>query len=180
MQSKAATVAEYLAELPPDRRAAMTAVREVILANIDPGFREGMSYGSIGYCVPHTRYPPGYHCNPKQPLPYAGLASQKNYMSLYVPGGCFGDECEGQASESNWFRKAWAATGKKLDMGKGCLRFRKLDDLALDVVAEAFRRLPLDTFIAQYEALRAAYAPKPRAEIKAMMEARKAAAAAKK
>ena len=180
MQSKAATVAEYLAELPPDRRTALAAVRGVNLANIGPRFREGMSYGGIGYCVPHTRYPPGYHCNPKQPLPYAGLASQKNYMSLYVPGGCFGDECEGQASESNWFRKAWAATGKKLDMGKGCLRFRKLDDLALNVIAESFRRLPLDTFIAQYESLRAAYAPKPRAEIKAMMEARKAAAAAKK
>ena len=180
MQSKAATVAEYLAAVPPDRRAAMTAVREVILANIDPGFSEGMSYGGIGYCVPHARYPAGYHCNPKQPLPYAGLASQKNYMSLYVAGGCFGDEGEGPESESNWFREAWAATGKKLDMGKGCLRFRKLDDLALDVIAESFRRLPLDTFIAQYEALRAAYAPKPRAEIKAMMEARKAAAAAKK
>ena len=90
MQSKATTVEQYLASLPDDRRAALTAIRKVILANLDrgpdgkSGFTEAMQYGMIGYAVPHSVFPPGYHCDPKQPLPYAGLASQKNHMSLYL------------------------------------------------------------------------------------------------
>jgi hypothetical protein len=86
MQSKATTVEQYLAELPADRRAAIQAVRQVILKNLDKDYREGMGYGMIGYCVPHTVFPAGYHCDPKQPLPFAGLASQKNYMSVYLMG----------------------------------------------------------------------------------------------
>ena len=84
MQSKAATVEQYLAELPADRRHAISAVRELIRKNIDKGFQEGMQYGMIGYTVPHNLYPAGYHCDPKQPLPFVCLASQKNYMSLYL------------------------------------------------------------------------------------------------
>ncbi len=125
MQSKATTVKQYLAELPADRRLAIEGVRAVILKNLDPVFEEGMQYGMIGYYVPRRAYPPGYHCDPKQPLPFICLASQKNYMSLYL--GC----AYGPGRERP-FREAWANTGKKLDMGKSCVRFKKLDDLALE------------------------------------------------
>jgi hypothetical protein len=136
MQSKATTVAQYLAELPADRRAAIEAVRQVILRNLDRDYEEGMQYGMIGYYVPHRLFPAGYHCDPKQPLSFANLASQKNYMSLYMLG-CYGD-----GREEDWFRKEWAKTGKKLDMGKSCIRFKKLDDLALELIGEAVRRMP--------------------------------------
>jgi len=146
MQSKATTVQQYLADLPADRRSAIESVRAVILKNLDPVFEEGMQYGMIGYFVPHRVYPPGYHCNPKQPLPFAALASQKNHMSLYL--GCvYGPERE------RTFREAWAKTGKKLDMGKACVRFKKLDDLALDVVGESIRRVSALGFIKEYESL---------------------------
>lgn len=144
MQSKATTVKQYLAELPADRRPAIESVRAVIFKNLDPVYEEGMQYGMIVFHVPHRVYPEGYHCDPKQPLPFAGLASQKNYMSVYL--GCYGDP-----ALDRWFRAAWAKTGKKLDMGKCCIRFKKLDDLALDVIAEAIRRMPARTFIKLYE-----------------------------
>jgi Domain of unknown function (DU1801) len=152
MQSKAKTVAEYLASLPDDRRRALEAVRRVILDNLDSGYEEGMSYGMIGYYVPHRVYPPGYHCEPKQGLPFAGLASQKNYMSLYLMGlycGCV--EGVSDTELVQWFRDAWAKSGRKLDMGKVCIRFRKLEDLPLDVIGEAIRRLPASVYIEQYE-----------------------------
>jgi hypothetical protein len=150
MQSKAATVAEYLAELPDDRRLALSAVREVVLKNLDRDYEEGMQYGMIGYYVPHRVYPAGYHCDPKQPLPFAGLASQKNHMSLYLM-------CTyGDTRHASWFRQAWAKTGKKLDMGKSCIRFKKLDDLALEVIAEAIRRVPAKKYIEYCEAARTA------------------------
>lgn len=155
MQSKATTVDEYLAELPDDRRAAIQAVRAVIRKNLDKDFEEGMQYGMIGYFVPHRLYPAGYHCDPKQPLPFAGLASQKNYMSLYVMalyGAAGADRPEGGSDYEGWFRAAWAKTGKKLDMGKCCIRFKKLDDLALEVIGEAFRRVPAKKYIENYEA----------------------------
>ncbi len=145
MQSKVATVAEYIASLPPDRRTAIEAVRKVVLANLDSGFAEGMQYGMIGWFVPHSVYPAGYHCDPEQPLPFAGLASQKNYMSLYIM--CL--YADGPVLQR--FRKQWAAAGKKLDMGKACIRFKKLDDLALDVIAETFSRITAKKFIADYE-----------------------------
>lgn len=148
MLSKATTVAEYLDSLPADRREAITKVREVMQRNMDPGYRETMSYGMIGWCVPHELYPPGYHCDPKQGLPFAGLASQKNHMSVYL----MGIYSDGKDPMSNWFREAWRDTGKKLDMGKCCIRFKKLDDLALDLIGEAIRRLPVKKFIAYYEA----------------------------
>ena len=146
MQSKAASVRQYLADLSPDRRAAIEAVRAVVLKNLDADYEEGMQYGMIGYYVPHSTYPAGYHCDPKQPLPFAGLASQKNYLSLYL--FCV----YGQPKHEQWFRAAWAKTGKKLDMGKSCIRFKKPDDLALDVIGEAIRRVPAKQFIAYYEA----------------------------
>jgi len=145
MQSKAETVAQYLAELPEDRRAAIEAVRKVVLKNLDKGYEEGMQYGMIGYYVPHRIYPAGYHCDPRQPLPFAALASQKNYMSLYL--GCVYDDGPRYAR----FQKAWAKTGKKLDMGKSCIRFKRVDDLALDVIAEAIRTAPAARFIEYYE-----------------------------
>ncbi len=146
MISKAQTVKEYLAELPEDRRAAIEAVRKVIRKNLDKGYAEGMQYGMIGYSVPHKIYPAGYHCDPKQPLPFAGLASQKNHMAVYLM--CVYGHPENEA----WFRKAWAKTGKKLDMGKSCIRFKKLEDLPLEVIGEAIARVPVKEFIAYYEA----------------------------
>lgn len=149
MQSKATTVKDYLAELPADRRAAIQAVREVILKNLDKNYEEGMQYGAISYYVPHRVYPPGYHCDPRIALPFGGLGSQKNYMSL-------GLMCHyGDTDELKWFQSAWAKTGKKLDMGKCCIRFKKVEDLALDVIGEAVRRVPAERFIEQYEAARA-------------------------
>ncbi len=147
MQSNASTVAEYLASLPADRRAAIEAVRAVILRNLDKDYEEGMQYGMIGYFVPHRIYPPGYHCDPKQPLPFVCLASQKNHMAVYL--GCI----YGHKEREKWFREAWAKTGKKLDLGKSCLRFRKLDDLALDIVGEAIRKVPVRQLIADYESV---------------------------
>jgi hypothetical protein len=140
--SKAASVADYLAGLPADRRAAIKAVRQVIQKNLDKDYEEGMQYGMIGYYVPHRIFPPGYHCDPKQPLPFAGLASQKNHMAVYLM-------CVYGSSElQDWFRKAWAKTGKKLDMGKSCIRFRKIEDVALDVIGQAIARVPARKYIA--------------------------------
>jgi hypothetical protein len=151
MQSKAATVEQYLSELPEERRAAIEAVRQVILKNLDKDFEEGIQYGMIGYYVPHRVYPAGYHCDPKQPLPFAGLGSQKNYMSLYLM--CV----YGQASQREWFEQAWAKAGKKLNMGKSCVRFKRLDELALDVIAEAIRRVSAKRYIEICESALKAY-----------------------
>lgn len=145
MQSKASTVAEYIASLPPDRQAAISTIREVILKNLKGGYEEGMNYGMIGYYVPHSIYPDGYHCTPELPLPFAGLASQKNHISVYLMCVYGSEEHEG------WFRKAWEATGKKLNMGKSCIRFKKLEDAALDVIGEAIARVPVPEYIAYYE-----------------------------
>lgn len=152
MQSAASSVSAYLASLPDDRRAAIETVRKVILKNLDKGFEEGMQYGMIGYYVPHKLFPAGYHCDPKQPLPFAALASQKNYMSLYLMGvycGC-GDSSTDETPDARWFREAWSKTGKKLDMGKACVRFRKIDDVALDVVGEAIKRISAKAYIERY------------------------------
>ncbi len=147
MQSKAATVEEYLSELPEERREALAAVRDVVLENLPKGYEEGMQYGMIGYFVPHSVYPSGYHCDPRQPLPFAGLASQKNHMSIYLM--CVYGDPEHEA----WFRQAWEKTGKKLDMGKSCVRFKKIDDVPLKVVGQAIKRVPAKKFIARYESV---------------------------
>jgi hypothetical protein len=147
MQSKAATVAEYLAELPEERRAAIAKVRAVIRKNLPKGFVEQMGYGMICYVVPHRLYPAGYHCNPKLPLPYASLASQKQHMALYLM-------CVYQDPKSeNWIREQFKARGKKLDMGKSCIRFKRLEDLPLDVVGEAFARVSVADYLQHYEAI---------------------------
>ncbi len=147
MQSKATSVNQYLADLPSDRRDAIDVVRAVILKNLSKGYEEGMQYGMIGYYVPHSVYPAGYHCDPKQPLPFAALASQKNYMSIYLM--CIYGDPEHEA----WFRAAWARTGKKLNMGKSCVRFKKIDDIPLKVIGEAIRRVPAKKFIEHYESI---------------------------
>lgn len=145
MPTKPETVKEYLDALPPDRAAAIKRIRTVIKKNLDPKIKEGIKYGMIGYFVPHSVYPEGYHCDPKQPLPVVSLASQKNHMAIYPL--CI--YCDPAMSE--WFAQAWKATGKKLDMGKGCVRFKSIDDVPLEVVAEAIRRMRVDAFIEQYE-----------------------------
>ena len=150
MQSKAATVKQYLAELPPDRREAIEKVRAVVLKNLGEGYEEGMQYGMIGYYVPHSIYPAGYHCDPKQPLPFAGLASQKNHMSFYM--------CTMYMDPATaiWFQQAWAVevikgNAKRLDMGKGCVRFKKVDDIPLNVIGEAVKRAPVKRVLEVYE-----------------------------
>ena len=141
------TVDDYLQSLPEDRRAVMSAVRQVILSHLPEGYAECVQYGMIGYVVPHSLYPAGYHCDPRQPLQYAALASQKNYMSLYLMT-VYGDPATEQ-----WFREAWKASGKKLDMGKACVRFGKLEDLPLDVIGQVIARTPAAAYIARVEKL---------------------------
>jgi hypothetical protein len=152
MQSSATSVDAYLAELPDERRAIVAAVRDTVLANLDPAYAEGMGYGMIGWSVPHSVFPAGYHCNPKLPLPFASLASQKNHVSLYLMGLYMGNTGEAESEDVVWFRQAWAASGKKkLDMGKACIKFKKLDDIALDVIGQAIKRMPAARYIALYQ-----------------------------
>jgi hypothetical protein len=145
MTSTAKTVQEYLVGLPPDRRTAISAVRDVILTNLPTGYEEAMQYGMIGYVVPHTIYPAGYHCDPTKPLTYAMLASQKNHMAIYL---C---HVYGHKETETWFRKAFQAAGKKLDMGKSCVRFKKLEQLPLEVIGQVIARTPVDKYIACVE-----------------------------
>jgi hypothetical protein len=135
------TVQEYLASLPEDRRTAIEAVRKVILKNLDKDYAEGIQYGMIGYYVPHSVYPAGYHCDPKQALPFAALGSQKNYMSLHLM--CV----YGDSEQARWFKDAWTKSGKKLDMGKACVRFKKPEDLPLEVIGELIKRVPAKKYI---------------------------------
>jgi hypothetical protein len=138
--------AAYLAALPPDRRKALAAVRAVIRNNLPRGFEEGMGYGMISYHVPLARHPDTYN---GQPLCLAAIASQKQYMSLYLMS-IYAD-----AGLRRWFEAGYRASGKRLDVGKACIRFRSLDDLPLPLVGEAIRKVGVDRFIAQYEASRA-------------------------
>jgi hypothetical protein len=142
---KPTTVAQYLKALPKDRRDALQAVRKVILENLDDDFAEGIQWGAISYCVPHSVYPPGYHCDPTQPLPFAGLASQKNHMSLSLFCVYTSED------EQRRFREAWVKTGKKLDMGKSCVRFKKIEDVPLEVIAKTVKRITVKKFVANYE-----------------------------
>jgi len=153
VSSKATTVKEYLDGLPADRREVVQSVREVILKNKDKDLEEGMQYGMIGYYVPHSIYPPGYHVDPKLPLGFAHLASQKSHFALYMMAlySGYGPDGKGQSDAHAWFVKEWAKTGKKLDMGKSCIRFKKLDDLPLDVIGQAFARISVKKYLAVYE-----------------------------
>ena len=146
MQSKAATIEEYLDELEDDRREAISTVRDVVLDNLPDGYEEMILFGMITYAVPLSTYPKTYN---KLPLMYAALASQKRHMALYLTN-VYGD-----GEVEKWFRERYLATGKRLDMGKSCVRFRKLDDLPLELVGEAIAMTPIDEFIEVYEASRA-------------------------
>jgi uncharacterized protein YdhG (YjbR/CyaY superfamily) len=142
MQSDATTVAEYLAELPADRRTALEAVRQTILANLPAGYEEAMNWGMITYQVPLARYPDTYN---GQPLAYAGLASQKNHMAVYLIG-LYADDAARER-----FETAYRATGKRYDVGKSCVRFKKLDDLPLALIGQSIALLSVDEFVARVE-----------------------------
>jgi len=144
MKSKAATVKAYLESLPADRRAGIEAVRKVIRRNLDKRYEESMLYGMIGYAVPHRVWPLGYHCDPSKPLMMAALASQKNFLTVYLMS-VYGDK-----AERAWFQKAWAKSGKKLNMGGCCVRFKRAEDAALDVIGEAIRRTPVKEYVRTY------------------------------
>ena len=146
MQSKATTVEQYLSELPEDRQKQMKKLRSVIKKNLPKGFEEGMGYGNMGYFVPHSIYPAGYHCNPKDPLPFMGLASQKNSINLYHMG-IYADP-----KLLKWFQDAHAkASPKKLDMGKSCVRYKKPEDIPFDLIGELVSKITVDDWIKMYE-----------------------------
>jgi uncharacterized protein YdhG (YjbR/CyaY superfamily) len=147
MKSTAKTVDEYVKSLPDDRRKVISAIRKVVLDNLPKGYQECMSYGMIGYVVPHSIYPKGYQCNPKLPLPFVNLGSQKNHMALYLM--CI----YGDAKTDQWFRKAWEKTGRKLDAGKGCIRFKRLEDVPLEVLGQLIARTPVADYIARIESV---------------------------
>lgn len=150
MATKPATPKAYLDSLPDDRRKAIAAVRATIRKNLPKGYAEGIQYGMLGYFVPHSVYPDGYHCDPKQPLPFIGVASQKNHMALYL----FCIYVDPKVQER--FVKEWKASGCKLDMGKSCVRFKSIDDVPLDVLGKTVSRIPVKTFVKAYEATRPA------------------------
>ncbi|MCK6508002.1 DUF1801 domain-containing protein [Myxococcota bacterium] len=145
MQSQAATPDQYVSALPPDRQELVSAIRAVINQNLPADVEEGMQYGMIGWYLPHRVYPAGYHCDRKQPVPYAGLASQKQAVSVYLC--CVYVDAELSA----WFQDEARKTGKRLDMGKGCVRFKKLADVPLDLLGQVIRKMPADQFLARYE-----------------------------
>lgn len=142
MKSDATTVEAYLAALPDDRREVIEAVRETVLAHLPEGFEETMQYGMVSYVVPLERYPDTYN---GQALTVASLANQKRHMALYLMG------IYSEDGASDWLRQRWTATGRTLDMGKSCIRFKRLDDVALDVVGEAIARTSVDDLVSHYE-----------------------------
>jgi uncharacterized protein YdhG (YjbR/CyaY superfamily) len=146
MQSKAQSVTEYLGEIPQDRIEAFQKLRDAIIQNLDPEFVECMSYGMIGYIVPHEIYPAGYHCDPKLPLPFMNLASQKNFIALYHMG-IYGSE-----SLMEWFQLEYAKVCKyKLDMGKSCIRFKRLDDIPYELIGQLCKKMTVAQWIESYE-----------------------------
>jgi uncharacterized protein YdhG (YjbR/CyaY superfamily) len=146
MQSTEITVEGYLASLPDDRKAAMEQLRTTINQNLPAGFQEEMSYGMIGYVVPHSLYPKGYHCNPKLPLPMINLASQKNFIALYHMG-MYADQ-----SILDWFTTEYAKTGSgKSDMGKSCVRFKKMADIPYALLGELAAKISVEQWITCYE-----------------------------
>lgn len=148
MQSAATTVDGYIDALPEERKGAMKKLRAVIKKNLPKGFREEMSYGMIGFVVPHKLYPPGYHCTPELPLPFMAIASQKNFIAVYHMG-IYADP-----AVYDWFVKAYAeATTAKLDMGKSCIRFKKPDQIPFDLFGELSRKFTVDDWVARYTAM---------------------------
>ena len=140
------TPAEYVAAIPEERREAFTRLRETIQENIPDGFREEMSYGMIGYVVPHSIYPAGYHCDTKLPLPFASIASQKNFVALYHMGIYANPEL------LDWFVSEYPKHCKtKLDMGKSCIRFKKPADIPFDLIAELMQKMSVEDWIEVYD-----------------------------
>ncbi|MFZ2873740.1 MAG: hypothetical protein WAZ94_04590 [Phycisphaerales bacterium] len=151
MKSAATSVAEYLDTLPPERRGPIDAVRKAILRGMDADLRECMQYGVVGYCVPHSVWPHGHHTKPELPLMYMGLSSQKNDMVVYM---LF---LKDHKAERAWFEKAWKATGRRSRLEIGgmgcCLRFKRAEDLSLEVVTEAMRRVPVKKYLEHHAAV---------------------------
>jgi hypothetical protein len=146
MQSKAATPEIYLSEIPVDRQKAFAKLRSVIKKNLPKGFTETMGYGMLGYVVPHSKYPAGYHCNPKDPLPFMGIASQKNFIAIYHMG------VYANPTLLKWFTTAHAkASPKKLDMGKSCIRYKNPEDIPFELIGELASKITTDEWIGMYE-----------------------------
>jgi hypothetical protein len=147
MQSKATTVSDYLEEIPEDRKIGFNRLRDVILQNLPKGFEECMGYGMMGYSVPHSIYPDGYHCDPKMPLPFAGMASQKNFIAFYHMGIYADPELLA------WFTSEFPKhSKKKLDMGKSCIRFKKPEDIPFELIGELMKKITFQYWITTYEA----------------------------
>ena len=146
MQPTARSIEAYLEEIPNERKEAFTKLRQTILANIPKGIVEQMSYGMIGYVVPHSIYPNGYHCEPKLPLPFINIASQKNFIALYHLG-IYADQ-----ELLNWFVSEFPKHSKqKLDMGKSCIRFKKMDQIPFELIAALLQKMPIEKWITCYE-----------------------------
>lgn len=146
MQSKSTTVAAYMQEIPEERQAVMEALRKTIKKHLPKGFQEQMSYGMIGYVVPHALYPSGYHCKPSDPLPFMNIASQKNFIAIYHMG-IYAD-----AALLKWFTDEYAKRVKgKLDMGKSCIRFKKPEQIPVDLIGELAAKMSPADWITLYE-----------------------------
>ncbi len=146
MRANGNTVEDILTNVPADRVEAFNKLHEVIVENLPSGFEPGISYGGLGYVVPHTRYPNGYHCKPSEPLPFAGIASQKSSINFYHMGLYVNTEL------LNWFVGEYPKHSKqKLDMGKSCMRFKKIDDIPYDLIAELMKKLSVEDWINAYE-----------------------------
>lgn len=146
MQSTATSPQQYVEELPEDRKEAIQKLRQVILDNLPEGFEEVMSYGMIGYVVPHSIYPDGYHCDTKLPLPFMSLASQKNYIAVYH-SGVYADE-----GLNNWFQEEYSKRVKtKLNMGKSCIRFKNPAHIPFDLIGELASKITVQEWIDMYE-----------------------------
>lgn len=146
MISKAQTPNEYFESLPEERKPAMTKLRKIIKKNLPKGFKEAIGYGMVGYCVPHSLYPAGYHCNPELPLPFLGIASQKNFIAVYHMG-IYADP-----KLLKWFTSEFAKRSKtKLDMGKSCLRFKKAEQIPFELIGELASKMTPQQWIAIYE-----------------------------
>jgi hypothetical protein len=146
MQATINTPSEYIATLPPERQGVITQLHNTIMKNLPKGFQETMAYGMITYAVPHSLYPKGYHCNPKQALPFISIASQKNFIALYHMG------IYANPSLLNWFVSEYPKHAKtKLDMGKSCIRFKKVEDIPYTLIAELIQKVSVKDWITTYE-----------------------------
>lgn len=146
MKYEASTVEEYISQIPEERQEVLQKLRNIIKENLPEGFEEGINYNMIGYYVPHSKYPDGYHCDPKLPLPFMNLASQKNSVNLYHSG------IYAEKELHDWFVAEYPKYSKrKLDMGKSCIRFKKMDDIPYELIAELCTKMTVDKWISIYE-----------------------------